>query len=171
MSESKRVPAPRRTRASKSAEKIEEACRALGVIEHGEVVKYAGIHELSKGYVLTKIGGFGEGFWVLVTAAARGVLADQSTFEVPTGSVVGEVSSLKKRLYQTADVSITTPGTALYVPEREWARLASNAPSLRALVERSLQARLQDLGERATARQNEAYAQYRSFQEALKRGQ
>ena len=99
------------------------------------VSRCAAVRHAKTGEHLCTLGGVGRGITLLVTAEAHARRVDGKGGDVPAGSIVGELSTLRDRLFQIADVTVTREGQVIEISDRAWRRNQHRLPVLAARIE------------------------------------
>jgi hypothetical protein len=106
------------------------------------VARYASFEHLPPGTQLAAVGAFERTLTLLTDGQARAVRADGTVSELAglpdSPAVIGELSLLRVRLHQVADVTTTSAATVLRLTGRDFDRIVLRCPTLCALLEPAL---------------------------------
>jgi CRP/FNR family transcriptional regulator, cyclic AMP receptor protein len=106
-----------------------------------EIAEIADEIDLSEGKELTKEGGPGREFFVLIEGTADVKRGNRRINEMGAGDFFGEISLITERP-RTATVVATSPVRALVITDRSFRRLLEHQPEIQGKVMSALAARL-----------------------------
>ena len=109
--------------------------------ELGEIARIADEIDLREGKVLTREGGRGREFFVLLDGSADVRRNNRKIKTLGSGDFLGEISLVTKAP-RTATVTTTSPVRALVVSEQNFRRLLENSPQVQVKVLEALAERL-----------------------------
>jgi CRP-like cAMP-binding protein len=109
--------------------------------ELGEIAKIADEIDLPEGKVLTREGGRGREFFVLLDGSADVRRNNRKIKSLESGDFLGEISLVTKAP-RTATVTTSSPVRALVVSEQNFRRLLENSPQVQVKVLEALAERL-----------------------------
>jgi CRP/FNR family transcriptional regulator, cyclic AMP receptor protein len=109
--------------------------------ELGEIAKIADEIDLPEGKVLTREGGRGREFFVLLDGSADVRRNNRKIKSLGSGDFLGEISLVTKAP-RTATVTTSSPVRALVVSEQNFRRLLENSPQVQVKVLEALAERL-----------------------------